>query len=88
MQEFYYVVRLLERQRRYCDAAALAAAAEACAAREARGAALAKEALAQGSAVRRQWHIRTRILHEQRVVAALEQPNASEDSTDIPTVLR
>ncbi|CAL8466080.1 g5616 [Coccomyxa elongata] len=87
-QEFYYVERLLTRQCRYCDAAAVAAAAETCAAREARGAVLAKEALAQDSAVRRQWHIRTRILHEQRVVAALQQPNAPEESTDIPTVLR
>ncbi|CAL8466092.1 g5628 [Coccomyxa elongata] len=85
-QEFYYVERLLTRQRRYCDAAAVAAAAQACAAREARGAALAKEALAQGSAVRREW--RTRILHEQQAVAALQQPNAPEESTDIPTVLR
>ncbi|CAL8466097.1 g5633 [Coccomyxa elongata] len=85
-QEFYYVERLLARQRRYCDAAAVAAAAEACAAREARGVALAKEALAQGSAVRREW--RTRILHEQQAVAALQQPNAPEESTDIPTVLR
>ena len=87
MQEHYAVERLLVRQRKYCDAAAVAKAAEACAAREARGAALAKEARAQGSLVRRQWLVRIRMALEQRAPAA-HQANIPEETTDISTTLR
>ena len=82
MQEQYAVERLLVRQRKHCDAAAVAKAAETCAAREARGAALAKEARAQGSLVRRQWLARVRMALEQRASAA-QQANIPEDTTDI-----
>ncbi|BDA50947.1 hypothetical protein COCOBI_17-1660 [Coccomyxa sp. Obi] len=83
-QESHYVEALLARQRKYCDAAAVAAAAKACAAREARGAALAEEARAQGSLVRRQW---IRMAREQRAATA-HHANTPEEITDIPTVPR